>query len=590
MRGGGIAPRLGTVAVERSVRALMRRRLAAAAILAAPAGLALLRLGPPSQARIHAPAVVALVLVLVTLVERATRGRIARASGSERREAALDVLVALLGVSSLLVCVVAPGAATTLADAVVPLSGAAVLGGVAWITRAREGAGAPAAQSAFALSVAAALVALGVLARGLLGDLPVLAGALAVGALLATLCRVLLALDDVRRAHREAEAARAAAERSARVDPLTGVHNRRHLAEVLANELRRSAEAGVRPALVVLDLDHFKRVNDAFGHEAGDRVLVETARRLGAAVRPYDCVARYGGEEFCVLFVGDHDQAALEARAEELRLAIGGTPFDAGCASELWLTCSIGAALPDAGSWAGAPLMRDADRALYAAKRAGRDRVVLASSLAAGEVEAGDGPQLRVARALALSAAIREGAPPLHCKHVSELAARIAARLALAETAVERCRLAGVLHDVGKVAIPDHILGKRGPLDLGEWQAMRAHSILGEQLVRQMEGFAEVAAIVRQHHERVDGRGYPDALEGSAIAIEARVVAAADAFVSMTGDRVYRRASSHTDALAELRAVAGAHLDPAVVEALCDVLEGERLEIARRLGLVDEAA
>src|SRR6185437_613933 len=179
---------------------------------------------------------------------------------------------------------------------------------------------------------------------------------------------------------------------------------------------------------------------------------------------------------------------------------------------------------------------------------------------------------IRVAVAIGRSAEVRQGVAGDHLARVGELAGRVATALALPAGSTHLCRLVGYLHDVGKVAIPDAILAKDGPLDEREWEVMRTHPVIGAGIVSGTTGVAEAAPGVRHHHERYDGRGYPDRLRGDTIPLEARVVAAVDAFTAMTEDRLYRAARSRAEAIAELRASAGSHLDPQVVEALCSVL------------------
>jgi putative nucleotidyltransferase with HDIG domain len=165
--------------------------------------------------------------------------------------------------------------------------------------------------------------------------------------------------------------------------------------------------------------------------------------------------------------------------------------------------------------------------------------------------------------------------PEEHAEEVAELAAAIAGRLGLSEDTVLRCRLGGWLHDIGKVAIPDRILGKPGGLDEHEWRIMRTHAEIGEQLVRRIDAVSVAALAVRHHHERIDGSGYPDGLAGDAIPLEARILAVADAFSAITADRPYRRARSAVDALAELRAGAGQDHDARAVEALAHVIASD---------------
>jgi diguanylate cyclase (GGDEF)-like protein/putative nucleotidyltransferase with HDIG domain len=357
---------------------------------------------------------------------------------------------------------------------------------------------------------------------------------------------------------------------AARTDALTGIFNRRHFSEVLEAELERSRRDRLSPGLLLVDVDHFKAVNDTYGHQVGDSVLIEIAARLRNAVRPYDCVARWGGEEFIVLAPAVRRERELWRICEGLRQSVGQLPITVG-ERRLDVTVSIGAVLADpAGSHE--LIVDEADRALYAAKRLGRDRARLFSELTALDLAAEEPESIRLAQALSLSAGVREGVPEQHAEQVSELAGAIASGLALPEDVALRCRLGGWLHDIGKVAIPDRILIKPDNLDEHEWRIMRTHAEIGEQLVRRIDGVRSAALIVRHHHEHVDGSGYPDGLAGDAIPIEARVVAVADAYSAITADRPYRRARTSGQALTELRAGAGRHHDARAVEALARVL------------------
>jgi diguanylate cyclase (GGDEF)-like protein len=376
-------------------------------------------------------------------------------------------------------------------------------------------------------------------------------------------------VTERRRLEDELRRARADAEQRARTDELTGAYNRRHFAEIVAEALRADA-AGC--GLLLLDADHFKQVNDAHGHVVGDAALVELARRLQACLGPADCLARWGGEEFAVLLQGVCSDAELDRRAERLRQAVARTPIAVESVT-LGLTVSIGAARAGAALDSLDALVEAADRCLYAAKRHGRNRVSLVPHLVVADAPSGEPEAVAIARAFALAAAVREEAPEAHADQVADLATRTAERLALPASVVLRCTLGGWLHDVGKAAVPAHVTDKPGPLDEDEWRLMRTHPAVGEDIVRRVPALRDAAAAVRHHHERYDGRGYPDGLAGAAIPIEARIVAAADAYSAMTAERVYSAARSPDEAAAELRRSAGSHLDPAVVAALLDVLD-----------------
>ncbi len=378
---------------------------------------------------------------------------------------------------------------------------------------------------------------------------------------------LLRSMADMREAHDELEHARREADLRARTDELTGTYNRRHFIEVAEAALAESPDSC---ALLLLDADHFKHINDAYGHVVGDAVLVEFARRLQQSLRPDDCLARWGGEEFAVLLRGVGSAAELHWRADRLRAVVALAPIDAG-GVRLRLTVSMGAVQSSAELDNLDALVDAADRCLYDAKRHGRNRVSLVPHAEVIDT-VGEPESVRVARALAMVAGSQEGAPAGHAEQVSALSARTAQRLGLPADAVLRARIAGWLHDVGKATIPQAILGKPGPLDDEEWTVMRTHPATGESIVRDIAALRDSAPAVRHHHERWDGTGYPDGLAGTTIPIEARIVAAADAYSAITGRRVYSPARSPEDAGNELVRGAGTHFDPAVVDALLAVL------------------
>jgi diguanylate cyclase (GGDEF)-like protein/PAS domain S-box-containing protein len=357
------------------------------------------------------------------------------------------------------------------------------------------------------------------------------------------------------------------------VDALTELFNRRHFSDVLRARLAGST-AGAAIALV--DVDHFKRINDGYGHQVGDLVLREIARRLDDATRPCDVTSRWGGEEFCVLLDEIADDEELERVVDRLRAAVCATPIVMDERTSAVVTISVGAVRPSAECHTPEQLIASADAALYEAKRGGRNQVRIARGAPAlAPVDAEDGLDDMV-QALAAAASANGGVAPLHAAHVSALATAVARELALPPAVVEQARLGGWLHDCGKVVVPTDLLAHAGPLDERGRARVRHHAVAGEQLVRVVPGLAEAAQVVRSHHERFDGRGYPDGLAGDAIPLAARIVAAADAYVAMTESRPYEEARGRADAVAELERAAGTQLDPAVVAALLAVLARDR--------------
>jgi diguanylate cyclase (GGDEF)-like protein/putative nucleotidyltransferase with HDIG domain len=361
---------------------------------------------------------------------------------------------------------------------------------------------------------------------------------------------------------------------AARTDPLTELLNRRGFGDVFDLELERSRRSGRPCALVMADLDHFKRVNDMLGHPAGDERLRKFATLLEAGKRRIDAAARMGGEEFALL-LPETDEHGAYVIAERLRHSVR----DAFAPDQLALTVSFGvAAYPNHGA-SGDQLLQAADQALYVAKELGRDRTAIyRAEVSAHMLSVKDRAAMRsegyLSAMLVLAEAVdlRDAGSAAHSETVGRYAEMIAAELGLEEERIERVKLAGVLHDIGKVGTPDVLLQKAGPLDEDEWEEIRGHCELGSRLLSGA-GLEDIAGWVIAHHERPDGQGYPGGLAGSEIPPEARILAVADAYEAMVVDRTYRMGIGAERAREELENGAGTQFDPLVVEAFLRFLE-----------------
>jgi diguanylate cyclase (GGDEF)-like protein len=358
---------------------------------------------------------------------------------------------------------------------------------------------------------------------------------------------------------------------AARTDPLTGLLNRRALEELFDIELERSRR-GARPMSVIVgDLDDFKAVNDTLGHQAGDVALCKLAEELGRWKRRIDMAARVGGEEFALLLPETDERGAFLV-AERLRRATQRTFAE----EPVPITISFGvASYPDHGTDAEL-LLRAADQALYSAKDMGKDRSVIYSSEVAralnGERATNSELQLATIIGLAESLDIRDTGSSDHCHTVGRYAGLTATELGFDPEHVERVRLAGVLHDVGKVGVSNGLLSKAGPLDDEEWREMRTHPEIAARLLEGAD-FEDLARWILSHHERVDGTGYPHALSGDEIPIESRILAVADAYEAMTANRVYSPALGDDAARDELTAGSGAQFDGDVVAAFLNAID-----------------
>ena len=352
-------------------------------------------------------------------------------------------------------------------------------------------------------------------------------------------------------------------------DPLTGLRNHRVFHEDLARELQHAARTGLPLALVLVDLDNLKTLNDTHGHQAGDERIRALADSLRATMRGADQAYRIGGDEFAVILPGTRAWGGLEF-AQRLRAALPGFTATAGIAEAETLRPRD-------------ELIREADMALLRAKALRQHAAIYTLEMDPD----GDEPRVderhtqTLASALARAVDAKDSYTRSHCQTVSQLAALIATELGFTGDRLARMRLSGLLHDVGKIGVPDRILNKPAALTDDEYVTMQAHATLGYEIV-QAAGLPQEARWVRHHHERVDGRGYPDGLAGDAIPLESRIILVADAYEAMTSDRPYRKAPGQAFAVQELQRGAGTQFDTHVVEALCRVLD--------RLGTTDGVA
>jgi two-component system cell cycle response regulator len=386
------------------------------------------------------------------------------------------------------------------------------------------------------------LAALGVLAYDNLPHTQLTPAALvlAVATVLAVCVQLLLTI-------RENTAMLATSRRLALTDPLTDLGNRRLLVEDLHIACRR-ASAGESWDLVLYDLNGFKRYNDTFGHPAGDALLARLSDKLKAVVAPHGTAYRMGGDEFCVLLRDCARHLDVLVKASVAALSEEGPGFTIGAAHGV---VHISPALDDP-----AAVMQVADQRLYQRK----DRTRETSAV----------QQLRDV----LLQAFRERYPDLqkHQRGVGALVLDVGSRMGMTGEELDVLARAAELHDVGKIAIPDAILNKPGPLDDEEWQFMRRHTILGERILKAAYALRPVAELVRSSHERYDGAGYPDGLHGEEIPLGARIIFVCDAFDAMISERAYSGAITPAEAIAELRRCAGTQFDPVVVEAFVATL------------------
>jgi diguanylate cyclase (GGDEF)-like protein/PAS domain S-box-containing protein len=374
-------------------------------------------------------------------------------------------------------------------------------------------------------------------------------------------------------------------------DPLTGCFNRRTLFAEFEKHWEASKRFKKPLACIMIDIDHFKNINDRFGHSAGDEVLKTVAETLRKTARRSDLVCRYGGEEFCIL-LPQIDLPEATMAAERFRQALAEQPLGG-----VLVTASLGVSAIGLGSKHPQELLDQADKALYAAKRSGRNRAVRydeaptdllkdspkQSSRKSDETQS-DGntntpvslgnisiPYQAVSGLLA-ALAYRHAETAEHCKRVADLCVTVGGGV-LSQRELYVVEMAALLHDIGKLGVPDHVLLKAGPLTTDEWKLVRMHEKIGIEIVRTAFTSDELVSIIQMQHAWYGGTPTDPGLpKGQKIPIGARLLAVANAFDSMVNEQVYRKAMIWDESFTELRRCGGTQFDPVLVERFISAL------------------
>jgi diguanylate cyclase (GGDEF)-like protein/PAS domain S-box-containing protein len=401
--------------------------------------------------------------------------------------------------------------------------------------------------------------------------------------------------NNIEAARRELEQANTELKRMASTDFLTGLTNRRQATTLFERELARCRRLGTSLGVILMDFDHFKAINDTYGHEVGDAVLKHVADLLRSRLRATDVIARQGGEEFLIILpeTGLDDTAFL---ADTVRHAIQENPLIHG-SQRIPLSVSSGVTSLEPGQDTSMDLLTmRADEAMYCAKNLGRNRVVVWNRIQEGKVEPSLASSERVQELQKciedLKArnheALLEGLYQLvetlegrnaylanHSVNSAHYAMAIGREMGFSEQRLEVLRRAAMLHDIGNIAIPDEILWKDGPLSKADWALVCQHPAASVKIIENMPSVQAEVRIIRHHHERPDGRGYPDGIVGEAIPVEARILAVADAIEAMTRVRCHRTAYSVMETLDIIHAGAPKQFDAEVVQAAMTVARKE---------------
>ncbi|MFC1942928.1 diguanylate cyclase, partial [Chloroflexota bacterium] len=362
----------------------------------------------------------------------------------------------------------------------------------------------------------------------------------------------------------------------ANTDELTGLFNHRFFHQRLDEEIARSSRFGEVFSLILLDIDHFKKYNDVYGHLAGDVVLKKVGSHIKHELRDTDICFRYGGDEFAIL-LPETPMESGKIVAERVRKVIESHSDWQG----LPITISIGIASWPTDGVMKEELIQSSDAALYYAKQSGKNRACLACEVALSEVlridpdkgRMGSEAILSTIYALAATVDAKDHYTYGHSKKVCQYATDIAEAMDYKLDGVERIRAAALLHDIGKIGVSDRLLQKKDALTPDEWELIQAHPNLGVAIIKHIDSLRDCLAAVQYHHEHYNGAGYPAGLSGQNIPLDARILSVADAFDAMTSQRPYRKKLGFGEALEELKRCSGTQFDPAIVETFVRLSE-----------------
>jgi diguanylate cyclase (GGDEF)-like protein len=356
-----------------------------------------------------------------------------------------------------------------------------------------------------------------------------------------------------------------------RRDPLTELINHGALLTTLANRIEAARQLGEPIGIALIDVDGFRLLNETHGHDAGDHVLRQVAELLGRQFEKTGVIGRYGPDEFLVIVDGART-AELEPAIERLQAVLATKTLEFESSERLPISVSAGISSYPTEAESVTALLASAVQTLAEAKASGGDGIRVAGRL---PVPSADAKTFDVFQGLVLAVDTKDRYTKHHCEDVARYGLFLARRLGLDPDTARTIRVAGLLHDVGKIGISDAILRKPGKLTDDEYQVVKQHVALGDMIVRDLPNIELIRAGVRHHHERWDGRGYLHALAGEDIPLVARILAVGDAFSAMTTTRPYRKACSIDDALRRLEDAAGTQLDEMLVKSFVDGLRSD---------------
>ena len=369
------------------------------------------------------------------------------------------------------------------------------------------------------------------------------------------------------------------AEKRANVDGLTGIYNHQYFQERLGIELERAYRYNRPISLIMFDLDDFKKYNDTWGHLEGDKLLKWFAEICSKSIRNVDILARYGGEEFVIILP---ETSCRDAQVIAERIRINTDKKSRGAfGKERYATVSAGIATFPVHANTKNSLILSADAALYYAKLHGKNRTFVYEKECKNSYHANvshiqsllSDEGMDAFEAIGCAVDSKDSYMRGHSTAVMYSCVALGEKMGMSAEEIENLRAAALLHDIGKIVVPESVLEKQGPLESYEWQQIENHAELGSKILSRVQQMGPIVPAVHYHHERYDGKGYPSGLSGKNIPLLARIIAIADAFDAMTNSRSYKPAKSIVDALGELKKCSGSQFDPDLVDKFIDMIK-----------------
>lgn len=361
------------------------------------------------------------------------------------------------------------------------------------------------------------------------------------------------------------------------IDHLTDAFNHVYFQERLDTEIKGTNRLDNSLGLIMLDIDNFRKFNETFGHREGDFLLKQISKIIRETISDKDIMCRFGGDVFTVL-IPNLKQDEISLKAQSIKDSVESYFYTQDYKRKINISLSLGYSIYPSIASTRDELISQAEEALYHAKQTGKNNIRVYQDIfndIRDYISVTENQMLISLKLLLGTVSAKDRYTLGHSERVMEYSIKIGKSLGLTDDQIRILKIAALLHDIGKVEIPQNILNKKGPLTNEEFGQIKMHPIYSADIVEPLASFGNIRDVIRQHHEKFDGTGYPDGLSKINISLEARILAVADAYDAMLSERPYRKPLSKEQAKAELRKWSGKQFDPQIVNAFIQVLQDD---------------